>query len=536
MNKKYCINYDCSGHREHYDKPNCPDCEADSFCISNDRYQLIKRVNKTLHSEVFIAIDTYSSSKVIVKTLITDRNIDKTLFRREADILERIHNHHGIPNRLTGVESLRLKYNKKNESGNIYEETLDLLYCVMEYIEGEDLKQWLDLHNKIPNQETAWKWLYEVTYILCHVHKLGFIHRDIKPSNIIITDERPTKLVLIDYGAANHTSSSPDENTKVGTEGYADSEQLDRGKSDYKSDFHALGQTFYQLTTGNPLTKKQPGEDWGKDTNFPNSPIIDLIDWMTKIHREERPQSTGEILHAIDLFKNSYTRQEAKSFIQNRSKTPEAEKFEFISQLETLTLESGQLQSELQEQDRLIIEHKINTNRSSNMRSILVDQHNTLGSGFNKLVDLYNTLVRKFNWFRKIIIGASITAIVAVIVAGSMSKLYFDSQSLLGTQKEANQSLIGNNKSLTEENDRLKNKDNVITAERNKTKVDLLTSSGEENLNVFKSCTVALTKLKKDENNKDVKFTDIQFNYNNFCDKKQAAIDSFKSAKSANSF
>ncbi|MBD2449014.1 AAA family ATPase [Nostoc sp. FACHB-152] len=95
----------------------------------------------------------------------------------------------------------------------------------------------------------------QLTDILHDLHHNRVIHKDIKPANILI--HPPTKQVqLIDFSIASllpkETQEIKNPNVLEGTLAYISPEQTGRMNRgiDYRSDFYALGVTFYELLTG----------------------------------------------------------------------------------------------------------------------------------------------------------------------------------------------------------------------------------------------------------------------------------------------
>ena len=72
-------------------------------------------------------------------------------------------------------------------------------YLVMDYVEGDDLKQLISRHGAAP-QARALKWIDEVLAALDYLHGVSIIHRDVKPANVKITPA--DKVFLVDFGLA----------------------------------------------------------------------------------------------------------------------------------------------------------------------------------------------------------------------------------------------------------------------------------------------------------------------------------------------
>ena len=77
-------------------------------------------------------------------------------------------------------------------------------YIIMNYLEGESLKQWLVRRNMPLDEKSCFELLEPVMRDLQQVHERGIIHRDIKPDNLMRTPGG--KLILLDLGAAKDLS------------------------------------------------------------------------------------------------------------------------------------------------------------------------------------------------------------------------------------------------------------------------------------------------------------------------------------------
>ena len=122
-------------------------------------------------------------------------------------------------------------------------------YLVMDFVEGEDLKQVLSRHGPVP-QSQALGWMGQVLDALEYLHGEKIIHRDVKPANVKITP-RGTAF-LVDFGLAK--VYDPQQHTTLGargvTPGYAPPEQYGEGRTDARSDIYSAAATLYSLLTG----------------------------------------------------------------------------------------------------------------------------------------------------------------------------------------------------------------------------------------------------------------------------------------------
>ena len=124
-------------------------------------------------------------------------------------------------------------------------------YCVMDYVEGLTLKQYLA---KQPEGrisfEQALRLLFPVMEALRVVHKDGLLHRDVTPDNIYLS--RSGRVKLLDFGAARFAFSERSHSLSVILKpGYAPEEQYrSRGQQGPWTDIYSLGATFYRAITG----------------------------------------------------------------------------------------------------------------------------------------------------------------------------------------------------------------------------------------------------------------------------------------------
>ena len=125
----------------------------------------------------------------------------------------------------------------------------ETMYIIMEYVQGIDLYDLLQLTPRLPVEVAAIIGL-QVARALDYAHFRGLIHRDIKPANIIISNKGEVK--LMDFGIARDHSLSDltETGTGVGTPSYMSPEQILGDKLDFRSDIFSLGIVLYQCITG----------------------------------------------------------------------------------------------------------------------------------------------------------------------------------------------------------------------------------------------------------------------------------------------
>ncbi len=123
-------------------------------------------------------------------------------------------------------------------------------YIVMEFVQGEDLKHFLDQGKRFSLEQTAFM-MADLLSALDYAHKNKIIHRDIKPANLLLT--REGRIKLTDFGVARITDSGEATKTSGGTVGtlkYMSPEQVAGKGVDSSSDLFSAGIVLYQLITG----------------------------------------------------------------------------------------------------------------------------------------------------------------------------------------------------------------------------------------------------------------------------------------------
>ena len=129
------------------------------------------------------------------------------------------------------------------------------MYLVMDFVDGENLEQYLHRTGRPLPEAQALRWMLPICDALHYLHTRNppLLHRDVKPANIIVTPGGHP--VLVDFGIAKAHAPGKNQTVtfvrKAGTEGYAPPEQYAAtGMTGPWSDVYALGATIYQLITG----------------------------------------------------------------------------------------------------------------------------------------------------------------------------------------------------------------------------------------------------------------------------------------------
>ena len=201
--------------------------------ILGNRYEILKEIGCGGMANVYLAHCRLLNRNVAVKVLKTEFANDKEFlerFNKEAQAAAAISSPHIV---------------------NVYDvgHDGDIHYIVMEYVEGQTLKEYIDANGMLSWQETV-EYAIQICSALDKAHKNGIVHRDIKPQNIILTDDGVLKVT--DFGIARASSNETvnmGEST-MGSVHYFSPEQARGGYTDEKSDIYSLGIVMYELVTG----------------------------------------------------------------------------------------------------------------------------------------------------------------------------------------------------------------------------------------------------------------------------------------------
>ena len=143
-------------------------------------------------------------------------------------------------------------------------------YIIMEFVEGQNLKQYLKHYGRL-TMDQVMPIVIPVMGALEKIHARGMIHRDVSPSNIMILPDGRVR--LLDFGAAREVVLETQTMTAMSAvykQGYSPIEQqtMDMKQGPY-SDIYALCATIYEMLTGS--TPPSPFVRLQNDTLTPPS-------------------------------------------------------------------------------------------------------------------------------------------------------------------------------------------------------------------------------------------------------------------------
>ncbi len=202
--------------------------------IIGHRYRVAELIGTGGMSYVYRAINLATRRTVAVKVL-------KEEFINDAEFLRRFER-----------EARAVLHLSHDNIVRAYDvgETNGLPYIVLEYVEGQTLKQIVTENGPMPPR-LAVSMTLQVLEALAAAHKAGIIHRDVKPQNVIVTPMG--KCMLTDFGIAREADASTITfagNTILGSVHYLSPEQAKGKPVTEASDLYSAGVMLYELLTG----------------------------------------------------------------------------------------------------------------------------------------------------------------------------------------------------------------------------------------------------------------------------------------------
>lgn len=202
--------------------------------VLDNRYKVIEKIGVGGMADVYRGYDELLGRTVAIKILHANFASDEGFvgrFKREAQNAGRL-SHPNIVN----------MYDVGYDQG--------YHYIVMEYVEGQTLKEYIQERGKLSIDE-AIKFAVAIAEGLEHAHAMGIVHCDIKPHNMLIT--KSGRLKVTDFGIAramNSQNTMMYTNSVMGSAHYLSPEQASGKAIDGSTDIYSLGVVLYEMLTG----------------------------------------------------------------------------------------------------------------------------------------------------------------------------------------------------------------------------------------------------------------------------------------------
>lgn len=204
----------------------------DRDSLLNQRYRIVEILGQGGMAAVYRAIDENLGLEVALKENLFTTEEYARQFRREAVILANLRH----PNLPRVTDHFVIEHQGQ--------------YLVMDYIEGEDLRQRMERQGPLAEYDAI-----ILGVALCdalmymHSRKPQVLHRDIKPGNVKITPHG--QIYLVDFGLAKVVQGHQATTTgaRAMTPGYSPPEQYGTARTDHRTDIYSVGATLYSALT-----------------------------------------------------------------------------------------------------------------------------------------------------------------------------------------------------------------------------------------------------------------------------------------------
>ncbi len=203
------------------------------------QYRLVRELGRGGMGVVYLATDTALDRTVAIKVVHPELATHPSISRRflaEARTIARLRHPNVVAVHTAGTAG-------------------DLLYYVMDEIEGESLRQRLTRDGRLDPGDVA-RITADLASALDAAARAGVVHRDVKPENVLI-ETGSGRALLADFGiaravAGDSAGTSTGQGVAVGTPNYMSPEQAAGEEVDGRSDLYALGVVAYEMLTGRP--------------------------------------------------------------------------------------------------------------------------------------------------------------------------------------------------------------------------------------------------------------------------------------------
>lgn len=198
------------------------------------RYRILQSIGRGGMADVYLANDLIlDNEEVAIKVLRTNYQTDQvavTRFQREARAMAELNHPNIVAIRDIGEEDGQQ-------------------FLAMEYVDGADLKKYIQDHAPLSNAEVI-RIMKEVLSAMTLAHQKGIIHRDLKPQNVLLTKDGTAKVTDFGIAVAFAETSLTQTNSMLGSVHYLSPEQARGSKATVQSDIYAMGIMLFEMLTG----------------------------------------------------------------------------------------------------------------------------------------------------------------------------------------------------------------------------------------------------------------------------------------------
>lgn len=266
-----------------------------------DGYRIEEELHSSKRTQIYRAFDTVTETQVILKT-------PSILYEDDMLYIEHFLHEEWAGKRINHENVLKVLSTDRKKS---------CIYYVIEYLDGETLRDWMNSHPK-PYIREVREIIKQITKGLRAFHRMEMLHQDLKPENIII--KKNGVVTIIDFGSvkiAGIAEISPieaNEENILGTLNYTAPEYHLGQRGTVKSDIYSLGVITYEM-----INKALPfGQDMPEK---PNKINLAKLDYVPSFHKNDMvPQWIDGALKKATSIMPQTRYEELSEFICDLSK------------------------------------------------------------------------------------------------------------------------------------------------------------------------------------------------------------------------
>jgi len=256
-------------------------------------YKIIKQLGNGGMATVYLAhdlkFDAMVALKVLNKEFVYNENIRKRFLAEAKNMY-------------------RMSHANVVKVTDLIDEN-DKVAFVMEYVDGETLKDYIERKGRMSDDEIG-TILLQMIQALLYVHNHNLVHRDVKPSNYMI--DKLGALKLMDFGIAKNTDLNSLDYTQTGTDLqmgtplYMSPEQIRSTKDvSHLTDIYSVGVVLWHLVMGQKPYGAETLSSFDLQAKIVNDPLPkthSVWDFIIQKATEKEPQL--RFLSASDFSKS----------------------------------------------------------------------------------------------------------------------------------------------------------------------------------------------------------------------------------------
>lgn len=273
------------------------------------RYEVRRVIANGGMGRVYEAREMTRQERVAIKILhadVAEDEVNIERFRREATTSQALDHPHVVK-----VMDFAATAQLPGRPGKSW-------YLVMEYLDGEELRQLLTREATVPAHR-AIRIVSQLALALDSAHARGFVHRDLKPDNVfLVRGPEGDSVKLLDFGSVKFTKGQDRGQkltvmgTTIGSPFYMSPEQAQGAPDlDQRTDVWAVGVIVYEMFVGKVPFSAQNGAqilfkilgDEAMPPTFANDQappqLDDLLHKALRKAPAERFQHAGEFAMAL---------------------------------------------------------------------------------------------------------------------------------------------------------------------------------------------------------------------------------------------